>query len=163
MIFSSSDFTMDQSHLVATQNRASRRSLQNETVEIKTWVRTTEYHLIQQTPGIRCTVTFPGGAFRNSTLWPDLEGPALGRSPSLHKRNPRTTTFIENHASSPKATDRWLRRRGTDKKPNRECPAARHRVDHQTVEARPEAWAQSCCRHEGYACSLRSLSAASES
>jgi hypothetical protein len=57
-------------------------------------VRTTEYHLIQQTPGIRCTVTFIGVAFGNSTFRPAEEEPASGRSPSSQKKNPRTTTFI---------------------------------------------------------------------
>jgi hypothetical protein len=53
-------------HLLATQNRASRRSLQNQTVGINAWVRTTEYLPNQQTPGTS-TVTFANGAFQNST------------------------------------------------------------------------------------------------
>jgi hypothetical protein len=32
------------SHLMSTQNRASRSSLWNQTVGIKVWVRATEYH-----------------------------------------------------------------------------------------------------------------------
>jgi hypothetical protein len=60
---------------MARKNKASCRSLQNQTVAI-------EYNPIQQTPGKRCTVTFAGGAFWNSTLWPDQEGQASGRSSS---------------------------------------------------------------------------------
>jgi hypothetical protein len=48
-----------------------------------------EYRSIQQTPGIRCTITF-----RNSPLRPDEEGPTSGWSPSSRKRKPRTATFI---------------------------------------------------------------------
>jgi hypothetical protein len=48
----------------------------------KSMGRTTENHPIQQTPGIRRTVTFADRAFRNSSLQLDEEGLALGRSPS---------------------------------------------------------------------------------
>jgi hypothetical protein len=37
---------------MATKNGASRRILQNQKVGIKALVRMTEYHPIQQTPGI---------------------------------------------------------------------------------------------------------------
>jgi hypothetical protein len=60
--------------MLATQKRASHRSLQNQTIGIKAWVRTTEYIPIQQTPGIRRTITFAGGAFRKSTLEPNPKG-----------------------------------------------------------------------------------------
>jgi hypothetical protein len=53
-------------HLLATQSRGSRRSLQNQAVGIKTWVRTTEYLPNRQTPGTG-TITFSRGAFQNST------------------------------------------------------------------------------------------------
>jgi hypothetical protein len=43
----------------------------------------------------RCTVTFVGGAFQNSPLRPNQEGPALERSPSSHMRNPRSASFIQ--------------------------------------------------------------------
>jgi hypothetical protein len=43
------------SHMMSTQNITSRRSLRNQTVGIKTWVRATEYHPIQQTAGKICT------------------------------------------------------------------------------------------------------------
>jgi hypothetical protein len=35
----------------------------------------------------RCTVTVAGGAFRNSPLQPDQEGPPSERSSSSYKRN----------------------------------------------------------------------------
>jgi hypothetical protein len=44
---------------MATKNRASRRSLQNQMVGIKAWVRMTEYHPIQQTPGIGALIHSP--------------------------------------------------------------------------------------------------------
>ena len=37
----------------------------------KTWVRTTESHPIQQSPGVNRPVEFAGGAFRNSSLQPN--------------------------------------------------------------------------------------------
>jgi hypothetical protein len=51
---------------MATHNRASRHSLQNQTVGIKAWVRTIEYLQNQQTQSTS-TVTFAIGTFRNST------------------------------------------------------------------------------------------------
>jgi hypothetical protein len=42
-----------------------------------------------------CTVTFAGGAFWNSPLPLDQEGPALERFSSSHKRNSRPATFIQ--------------------------------------------------------------------
>jgi hypothetical protein len=58
-------------------------------------VHTIEYHPIQQTPNIRHTREFVRGSFWNSILQPDQGGHALGMSSSLHKRNPRTATFIK--------------------------------------------------------------------
>jgi hypothetical protein len=58
---------------MAIENRASRCSLQNQTVGIKTWIRTTEYYLIQQTSGISRTSEFAGVAFQNSTVRQDQE------------------------------------------------------------------------------------------
>jgi hypothetical protein len=42
-----------------TKNGDSRRSLQNQAVRIKAWVRSTEYHPIQQIPGIGALVHSP--------------------------------------------------------------------------------------------------------
>jgi hypothetical protein len=81
-------------HLMARKNRTSCLSLQNQTVKIKAWIHTIEYHPIRQTPTIRCIVIVTSGALRNSPRRPDQEEPASGRSPSSHKMNPRTTTFI---------------------------------------------------------------------
>jgi hypothetical protein len=53
MIFFASDFTMDQMGPDGNKERSSRHSLQNQTVGIKAWMRMTEYHPIQQTPGIK--------------------------------------------------------------------------------------------------------------
>ena len=36
--------------------------------QIKTWVRPTEYHPIQQSPGMKRPMEFAGGAFRNTTV-----------------------------------------------------------------------------------------------
>jgi hypothetical protein len=80
---------------MSTQNRVSCCSLQNQTVGLKAWVRTTEYYPIQQSPGNRSTVIFAAGAFRNSTLRPDQEKHASERSSSSYKRNPRSATFIQ--------------------------------------------------------------------
>jgi hypothetical protein len=44
---------------MATKNRASHRSLLNQTVKIKAWMCTTEYHPIQQTPGIGALLRSP--------------------------------------------------------------------------------------------------------
>ena len=82
---------------MSTQNIASRRSLRNQTVGIKTWVRATEYHPIQQTAGKICTVPFASGAFRSSSLQPDQSKLTSGRSSSSLARNPRTIT--KNKAS----------------------------------------------------------------
>jgi hypothetical protein len=77
----------------------------NKTAKIRTLVHTIEYHLIQQTPGIKCVV-FTGKAFWNSPLWPDQEGPASERSPSFHKRD--TATFIHRCGRvDPHAVIRW--------------------------------------------------------
>ena len=37
----------------------------------KTWVRTTESHPIQQSPGMDRPIEFAGGAFQNTPLQPD--------------------------------------------------------------------------------------------
>jgi hypothetical protein len=50
----------------------------------------------------RCTITFVGGAFQNSPLRPDQEGPASERSPSSHKRNLRSATFIRQIGRPPR-------------------------------------------------------------
>jgi hypothetical protein len=42
-----------------------------------------------------CTVMFVGGAFWNSPLRPDQEGPDSKSLSSSHKRNPRSTTFFQ--------------------------------------------------------------------
>jgi hypothetical protein len=56
---------------MATKNGALRRSLQNQTVGIKGWVRTTEYHPIQQTTGIAallCSPTEPSGTHHSGQI-----------------------------------------------------------------------------------------------
>jgi hypothetical protein len=65
---------------MATKNGASRRSLQNQMVGIKAWVRTTEYHPIQQTPGIGALSLSPAersgtphsGQIKENRHWKDL-------------------------------------------------------------------------------------------
>jgi hypothetical protein len=39
--------------------------------QIKTWVHMTEYHMIQQTSGMKRPMEFAGGAFRNTTHSPN--------------------------------------------------------------------------------------------
>jgi hypothetical protein len=51
--------------MMATENRASCRFIQNQTVRIKAWVRMTEYHPIQQILGIKHTREFVDGASGN--------------------------------------------------------------------------------------------------
>jgi hypothetical protein len=63
MIFFASDLPWTKSRLMATKDRTSRRSLLNQTVRIKAWVRTTEYHPIQQTPGIAALLRLPTEPF----------------------------------------------------------------------------------------------------
>ena len=53
----------------------------------KTWVRTTESHPIQQSPGMNRPVEFAGGAFRNSSLQPNQREHASSRSSSSRGRN----------------------------------------------------------------------------
>jgi hypothetical protein len=48
---------------MATKNGASCRSLQNQTVRTNAWVRTTEYHLIQQNPGTSALKHSPAEPF----------------------------------------------------------------------------------------------------
>jgi hypothetical protein len=48
---------------MATKDRASRRFLLNQMVGIKAWVRTTEYHPIQQTSGIAALLRSPAEPF----------------------------------------------------------------------------------------------------
>jgi hypothetical protein len=48
---------------MATKNGVSRRSLLNQTVRIKAWVCTTEYHPIQQTPSISALLHSPAEPF----------------------------------------------------------------------------------------------------
>jgi hypothetical protein len=67
--------------------------------QTKARVRTTEYHLIHQSPGMRRPVEFTGGAFRNTTVQPE----------EIHldaRRNPRTTSFIQNKQGAPHVTHR---------------------------------------------------------
>jgi hypothetical protein len=50
--------------------------------QIKTRVRTNEFHPIQQPPGMKRLVEVAGGAFWNMTLHVDRWGWTSGRSPS---------------------------------------------------------------------------------
>jgi hypothetical protein len=50
--------------------------------QTKAHVHMTEYHLIQQSPGMRRSAEFTGGAFRNTTVQPGRWGYVSGRSPS---------------------------------------------------------------------------------
>jgi hypothetical protein len=80
--------------LMATRNKDLRRSLLNQTVGIKAWVRTTECHPIQQTPGKKMHYSIRWRSF------PELITPARsrqtgsGKSSSSHKRDPMTATII---------------------------------------------------------------------
>jgi hypothetical protein len=69
---------------MAIKNGASRRSLQNQTVGIKTWVHTTEYHPIQQTPGKRALLNSPA----------ELELSTLARSRKTGLRKVSIFAFI---------------------------------------------------------------------
>ena len=90
-------------------------------VGINAWLRTTEYHPARQTPGNMCTVTFAGGAFRNSTLRPDHESrPPVG--PPLHAREPlgppplfRSDPHVDDH---PGLANPTLHRRHHRRPPN---------------------------------------------
>jgi hypothetical protein len=79
------------SHLMATKNRASRHSLQNQTVGIKAWVRTTEYHPIQQTQTYDCYIHRRSLSELPTPIRSRRTG--FGKSSSSHKRNPRSTNL----------------------------------------------------------------------
>jgi hypothetical protein len=74
--------------MIITASRASKRSLCNQTARVKTWVRTTESHSIQQSPGMNRPMEFADGAFRNTTLQPDQRELATGRSSSWRDLEP---------------------------------------------------------------------------
>jgi hypothetical protein len=102
---------------MATKNRASRRSLQNQTVGTKAWVRTIEYHPIQQTPGIGALLHSPVEPFGTPHSgqikkdWPQ-EGlhlrtrgtlgqpPLLGRSTGPHAIARRSSSSAEDEATT---------------------------------------------------------------
>jgi hypothetical protein len=76
MIFSSSDFTMDQMSLDVNTEQSFTQLPQEPSRRDKSMSAHDRMPPIQQTQGNKSTVTFVGGAFRNSTLRPDREGQA---------------------------------------------------------------------------------------
>jgi hypothetical protein len=72
------------------------RSLWNQTVREKIWVRMTESHPIQRSPSMNCLAEFIDGAFWNTPLQPDQWIHASDRSLSWHERNPRTAAIIRS-------------------------------------------------------------------
>jgi hypothetical protein len=70
----------------------------------KMWMRTTESHMIQQSPGMNRHVEFAGRALWNTTLQLDRWGLTSADHHLGVSWNPRTTTFIQSRASSPHAT-----------------------------------------------------------
>jgi hypothetical protein len=85
MIFSASDFTMDKKSTDGNKGHSfaplpPKPNGRNKSMCV--------HDRIPPNPANSrhsCTVTFAGGAFRNSPLRPDPEGPASGRSSSSHK------------------------------------------------------------------------------
>jgi hypothetical protein len=136
MIFSSSNFTIDQKSPDGNKNRASRRSLQNQTVGIKAWVPTTKYHTIQQTPGIGAlfhSSEEPSGTTHSSQIkkdWPQeglhlrtrgiLDQPPYRQAPTpqpadrphRRKTRPPPTTDPPMRCSPPPRTPNMSRREG---------------------------------------------------
>jgi hypothetical protein len=101
MIFSVSDFTMDQK----SHNGNKERGFAPLTPEPNGRNNSMGAHdRIPPDPansGHKCTVTFADGAFQNSPLRRDQEGPASGRSPSLHKRNLGRPPLLETPRRHP--------------------------------------------------------------
>jgi hypothetical protein len=64
MIFSSPHFTMDQLSLGVNPEKSFAPLPPEQSVGIKAWVCTTEYHRSSKFQA-KSTVTFAGGAFRN--------------------------------------------------------------------------------------------------
>jgi hypothetical protein len=120
---------------MATKNGASHRSLQNQTVGIKVWVRATEYNTIQQTPGIGAlfhSPAKPSGTTHSGQTKKDRpqEGlhlctretldqpPLLGRSARPHAAARRSTSSVEDEAA-------------TDHRPADETSAAFPNTEHE--------------------------------
>jgi hypothetical protein len=74
MILSSSDFTMDQLSLDFNAKKSFAQLTPEPNGRNKSMGAHDRIPLIQQNLGNRSTITFAGGAFRNSTLRPDHEG-----------------------------------------------------------------------------------------
>jgi hypothetical protein len=80
----------------------------------------------------RCAVPFVGGAFRNYPLQSDQEGLASGRSPSSHKRNPRSATLSAGpHAAARRSTSSAEDEAATDHRPPDEMFAASPNTKHE--------------------------------
>jgi hypothetical protein len=107
MIFSASDFTMDQ----MSPNDNKERSFVSLPPEPNSRNKSIGAHdripPDLENSNHRCTVTFAGGAFWNSPLRPYQEGPSSGRPLSSDKRNHRSPTFIRQIGMPHAAAARW--------------------------------------------------------
>jgi hypothetical protein len=121
MLFSSSDFTMYQPSLGVNREKSFAQHPPKPNGRNKIMGVHDRIPLIQQTPGNRSTVTFAGGAFRNSTLRPDHEGQASGRSSSSPKRDPRTADFIQAEPPRNGHPGRPTHRNGSEGDPGRQA------------------------------------------
>jgi hypothetical protein len=88
--------------MILTAGKASMRSLRNQTVRGKTWVRTIESHPIQRSPSMNCLAEFADGAFRNTPLQPDQQRHASDRSSSWRDRIPRTAPLFDPSQHPPR-------------------------------------------------------------
>jgi hypothetical protein len=101
MIFYASDFIMDQMSLDGKKERSfallsPEPNDQNQSMGAHDQIPPDPANYRH-----KCTVTFASGAFWNSPLWLDQEGPASERTPYSHKRNPRPATFIRKIVRPP--------------------------------------------------------------
>jgi hypothetical protein len=101
MVFSASNFAMEQMFPYGKKEQSFASLPPEPNGRNKSIGAPDRIPPIQQTPGIENVVTFAGGAFLNTPLRLDQEELASGRSPSLHKKDPWTTTFIHAWPAAP--------------------------------------------------------------
>jgi hypothetical protein len=100
MIFSASDFTMDQKSPDANKGQSFAPLPLEPNGRNKSMGAHDRIPPDPANSRHSCTVTFAGGPFRNSPLRSDQEGSASERSSSSRKRNPRSATARRSTSST---------------------------------------------------------------
>jgi hypothetical protein len=140
---------------MATKDRALCRSLQNQTIGIKAWVHTTEYHPIQQTPGkdtllhslVEPSETHHSGQIKKDQPQKDLHLRArgtLGLPPPVGRPHRQTRRWDLCHHHRPegsartavisRTTRRWRRPHQTYHQPSTATDHHRRRWNRQTLK-----------------------------